>query len=203
MSGHEPLVLASRSPQRRAILTQIRMPFEAVAPEFDEVPSPGSSAEIVRTRALGKAASVASRMPGRLVLGVDTEVSLVDGAVLGKPGGRAQAFSMVRMLAGGRHRVHSGLALLGPGVEDVSVSVTDVYVRPLADAELAAYIETGEWEGRAGGYAIQGAGAALVERVDGCYWNVVGLPVALLATRLAVLGLSDLRRSGRDGADGK
>lgn len=181
-------MLASRSPQRRAILTQIRLPFEVVDPDYEEAPLVGSSEQIVRTRAVGKARSVAARLPDRLVLGIDTEVSLVDGAVLGKPESPARAFAMLRMLAGRTHRVHSALALLGPGVEDVSIAVTEVHLRPLTDPELAAYVEAREWEGRAGGYAIQGVGATLVERIDGCYTNVVGLPAALLAQRLAVLG---------------
>jgi septum formation protein len=202
--ARDPLVLASRSPQRRAILAQIRLPFEVADPDYEEHPIPSaSSAEVVRERALGKARSVAARVPGRLVLGVDTEVSLEDGVVLGKPGGPAQAFAMLRMLAGRMHRVHSGLALLGPGVEDVSVAVTDVHVRPLGDPELAAYVALGEWEGRAGGYAIQGAGAALVERIEGCYWNVVGLPAALLASRLAALDRSPPGPGGDRFPDGQ
>jgi septum formation protein len=203
MGFEDPLVLASSSPQRRAILIQVGLPFEVVAPTYEEVPLVGSSEEIVRTRALGKARSVALHRPGRLVLGIDTEVSVEDGAVAGKPASPAEAAAMLRRLAGRAHRVHSGLALVGPALEDVSVAMTEVRLRPLTAAEIDDYVATGEWEGRAGGYAIQGAGAALVERIDGCYTNVVGLPAGLLAERLEALGLRPGRRAVGRPADGQ
>jgi septum formation protein len=114
------------------------------------------------------------------VLGADTLVT-VDGAILGKPADAAQARDYVGRLAGRSHHVVGGIALAREGrVEDTAVEVTEVAFRALSEDEVAAYVGTGEWEGRAGGYAIQGRGAALVRRISGDYLNVVGLPLARL-----------------------
>ena len=174
-----PLVLASTSPQRRAILTQLRIPFETAAPEYEELPGT-SPAE----RAAGKARSVAAHRHGGPVLGVDTEV-LLDGALLGKPGGPGEAEAMLEALSGRTHEVCSGLCLRTPAWEELHVASTLVTFRRLAPRDLAAYVAAGEWEGRAGAYAIQGLGAGLVERVDGDFLNVVGLPGSLLVRLLA------------------
>jgi septum formation protein len=178
-----PLLLASRSPQRRAILEQLGIPFEVVAPQWEELA--GEPTETVRANALGKARSVAPGGPGaRPVLGVDTEV-VVDGRVFGKAENEAEAEAMLEALAGRTHEVVSGLCLITPGWEVVEHEVTKVSFRPLDARDLAAYVSFGEWEGRAGAYAVQGRGAALVERIEGDYLNVVGLPVALLVRLLA------------------
>jgi septum formation protein len=178
-----PLVLASTSPQRRAILTQLGIPFEARPPAYVEDDPPGLAPhEAVRTPAEGKARSVGAAAGP--VLGVDTAV-VVDGAMLGKPSGPDEAGDMLRRLAGRTHDVVSGLCLLTAGGAEVEHDVTTVRFRPLGRAEIDAYVATGEWQGRAGGYAIQGRGAALVERVEGDYLNVVGLPAALLVRLLA------------------
>jgi len=178
-----PLLLASRSPQRRAILEQLGIPFEVVAPQWEELA--GEPTETVRANALGKAGSVAPGGPGaRPVLGVDTEV-VVDGRVFGKAENEAEAEAMLEALAGRTHEVVSGLCLITPGWEVVEHEVTKVTFRPLDARDLAAYVSFGEWEGRAGAYAVQGRGAALVERIEGDYLNVVGLPVALLVRLLA------------------
>jgi septum formation protein len=179
-----PLLLASRSPQRRAILEQLGVPFEVVLPQFEEAVGGSDPAETVRENARGKARSVAGVADGRPVLGVDTEV-VVDGRVFGKPGNASEAEAMLEALAGRTHEVVSGLCLLTPGWEEVEHEVTRVSVRELDARDLAAYIGTGEWEGRAGAYAVQGRGAALVERIEGDYLNVVGLPAALLVRLLA------------------
>jgi septum formation protein len=121
---------------------------------------------------------------GRPVLGVDTAVVL-DGRVYGKPQTAEEATAMLDALGGGTHDVISGLCLLTPGWEAVEQDVTRVSFRPLTARDLAVYVAAGEWEGRAGGYAIQGLGAALVERIEGDYLNVVGLPAALLVRLLA------------------
>jgi septum formation protein len=180
-----PLLLASTSPQRRAILEQLGLPFEVVAPRYeergDEVLSP---VELVRAHAAGKARSVAGEAAGRPVLGVDTAV-VVDGRVLGKPADEAEAGGMLRLLAGRTHVVVSGLCLLDAGWEVVEQEETNVRFRELTPRDAAAYLAAGEWRGRAGGYAIQGRGAALVARIDGDYLNVVGLPAALLVRLLA------------------
>jgi len=168
----ETLILASTSPQRRAILTQLRISFEVVAPSFDE-----DSVGDPLARAAGKARSVDGG--GRVVLGVDTEVVL-DGDLLGKAADAGEAAAMLRSLAGRTHDVVSGLCLRTTEWEELHTASTLVTFRSLDDAAIAAYVDSGEWEGRAGAYAIQGLGAGLVERVEGDYLNVVGLPGVLL-----------------------
>jgi septum formation protein len=176
------LVLASTSPQRRAILEQLRIPFTAVAPDYVEHDPPDADpVALVREHAQGKARSV--HAPGVLTLGVDTTVHL-DGRVYGKPGDRDDAREMLTELAGRTHLVLSGLCLLGNGVEVVEHEITSVRFRELADGELDAYLDSGEWRGRAGGYAIQGFGARLVAGIEGDYLNVVGLPATLLLDTL-------------------
>ena len=180
-----PLLLASTSPQRRAILEQLGLPFDVVAPRYEEHDPPDAAAvELVRDHARGKARSVAADAGDRPVLGVDTAVAL-DGRIYGKPADSDDAARMLEELAGRTHVVVSGLCLVTPGWELVEHDETRVRFRPLTARDLAAYVGHGEWEGRAGGYAIQGRGAALVEAVDGDYLNVVGLPAALLVRILA------------------
>jgi septum formation protein len=179
------LVLASSSPQRRAILEQLGLPFWVVAPRYEERDDTGlSPAELVRAHAAGKARSVAGEAGDRPVLGVDTAV-VVDGRVLGKPVDEEEAGDMLGLLAGRAHVVVSGLCLLAPGWEVVDHEETVVAFRPLTAGDVESYVATGEWRDRAGGYAIQGRGAALVARVEGDYLNVVGLPAALLVRLLA------------------
>lgn len=185
VSPAPPILLASTSPQRSAILEQLGLPFDAVAPDYVEVDPPdGDAVELVRAHALGKARSVAATAGDRPVLGVDTAVTL-GGHIYGKPADATEAAAMLEALAGHTHVVVSGLALITPGAELVEHDSTRVTFRPLTARDLAAYVATREWEGRAGGYAIQGRGAALVEEVEGDYSNVVGLPVALLVRLLA------------------
>ena len=178
-----PLLLASTSPQRRAILEQLRVPFEVVAPVYEEHDPPDADpVALVRAHARGKAVSV--RNEGRWTLGVDTTVHL-DGRTYGKAADEEAARVMLGELSGRTHAVVSGLCLLGPGVERVEESTTLVTFRSLDPLEVERYLASGEWVGRAGAYAVQGLGARLVERIDGDYLNVVGLPAALL------LGLLD------------
>jgi septum formation protein len=172
------LVLASTSPQRRAILEQLRIPFEVVAPVYEEHDPPDADpSQMVRAHALGKARSV--HREGRWTLGVDTTVHL-GARTHGKAEDEGAARAMLEQLSGRTHAVVSGLCLLGPGVERVEESVTQVTFRSLDPLEIERYLLSGEWEGRAGAYAIQGLGARLIERIDGDYLNVVGLPAALL-----------------------
>jgi septum formation protein len=174
-----PIVLASVSPQRRAILEQLGVPFTVVPPSYEEHDSPDADpVELVREHARGKAHSVGlhDECP---VLGVDTAV-VVDGQSLGKPAGPAEAEAMLERLAGRTHEVVSGLCLVTPGWEELEHDVTRVTFRPLTARDLAHYVGSHEWKDRAGGYAIQGLGAALVERIEGDYLNVVGLPATLL-----------------------
>ena len=180
-----PLLLASTSPQRRAILEQLGVPFDVVAPRYDEHDPPDADpAELVRAHAREKALSVADEAAGRPVLGVDTTVCL-DGRIYGKPTHPDEAVAMLDMLGGRTHIVVSGLCLLTPGWEVTEVEETAVTFRPLTPRDVADYVAGGEWKGRAGGYAIQGRGASLVERIEGDYLNVVGLPAALLVRVLA------------------
>ena len=178
-------MLASTSPQRRAILEQICLPFEVVVPRYEEQDPPGTDpVDLVRDHARGKARSVAEEAGDSPVLGVDTAV-LLEGRTYGKPATAEEAAKMLDALDGRVHEVLSGLCLLTPGWEIVEHEVTRVWFRPLTPRDIATYISSGEWEGRAGSYAIQGRGAALVERIEGDYSNVVGLPAALLVRLLA------------------
>jgi septum formation protein len=180
-----PLLLVSTSPQRRAILEQLAIPFEVVAPRYDEVDPPDADpVELVRRHARGKARSVAPGAGERPILAVDTTVAL-DGRLFGKPADLADAQRMLETLGGRTHAVVSGLCLLAPGSEVVEDETTLVTFRPLAPRDRAVYLASGEWRDRAGGYAIQGLGANLVERIEGDYLNVVGLPGALLVRLLA------------------
>ena len=139
---------------------------------------------MVRAHALGKARSVAAGAGERPVLGVDTTVAL-DGRIYAKPTDVGDAERMLEELSGQTHAVVSGLALVTPAWEHVEDAATLVTFRALTARDLATYVAAGEWKGRAGGYAIQGLGAALVERVEGDYLNVVGLPASLLVRLLA------------------
>jgi septum formation protein len=169
--------LASSSPQRSAILEQLGVDFRVEAPEVEELAT-GEPRGLVRENALRKARAVAAR--GERVLSADTAVVL-DGRAFGKPAGEAEAEIFLRRLSGRTHEVMSGIALREPdGAERSDVAVTRVRFRRLEAPDIAWYLATGEWRERAGAYAIQGRGAALVEEIEGDYWNVVGLPVAAL-----------------------
>jgi septum formation protein len=180
-----PILLASTSPQRRAILKQLHIPFDAVAPKYEEHDPPDADAtKLVCDHALGKARSVANEAGDRLVLGVDTTVVL-DGRIYAKPADAGGAEGMLEELSGRTHAVVSGVCLITPGWEVVEAAATLVTFRTLTPRDLGLYVASGEWEGRAGGYAIQGVGAALVERIEGDYLNVVGLPASVLVRLLA------------------
>jgi septum formation protein len=180
-----PILLASTSPQRRAILKQLHIPFDAVAPKYEEHDPPDADAtKLVCDHALGKARSVANEAGERLVLGVDTTVVL-DGRIYAKPADAGGAEEMLEELSGRTHAVVSGVCLITPGWEVVEAAATLVTFRTLTPRDLGLYVASGEWEGRAGGYAIQGVGAALVERIEGDYLNVVGLPASVLVRLLA------------------
>jgi septum formation protein len=183
MGGAEAvLTLASTSPQRHAILEQLRIPFETVAPAYVEHDPPDADpTELVLRHAEGKARSV--HADGKVTLGVDTTVVL-DGRLYGKAADAEDAARMLRALSGRTHTVVSGLCLLGAGVGVVAHEPTDVTFRRLDDDAIAGYVASGEWEERAGAYAIQGLGGRLVERIEGDYLNVVGLPGALLVSLL-------------------
>jgi septum formation protein len=187
VSSHvvQRLLLASTSPQRRLILDQLGIPYEVLAPTYvEEDPPKANAVRLVREHARGKARSVAAQAGELPVLGVDTAVSL-GGKIFGKPANAAEAERMLEELSGETHVVVSGLCLLTPAWELVEHDSTRVTFRELTPREIAHHMTHGEWEGRAGGYAIQGRGAALIEEIEGDYLNVVGLPAALLVRTLA------------------
>jgi septum formation protein len=162
-----------------------------VAPTGVQELTSGDPAAVAAENARRKAAAV----PGDLVLGADTVVAL-DGEILGKPHDAAQAVEYVGRLAGRSHQVVGGIALARDrDVIAEAVEVTEVIFRALSAAEVDAYVALGEWEGRAGGYAIQGAGAALVRSITGDYLNVVGLPLARLLELLPHGGLQEVFHS--------
>ena len=168
------MILASGSPQRKAILEQLGVKFTVEVPDVEELVE-GEPREVVLENALRKARSV----PGETVLGADTAVVL-DGRVFGKPADHAAAAEFLTALNGSTHEVMTGIAVVDAGGERSEVAVTRVRFRDLGPAELDWYLATEEWRARAGGYAIQGKGAALVDSIEGDYWNVVGLPVPAL-----------------------
>jgi len=175
------LVLASRSPQRKAILEQLGIAFE-VRPSDAEELTEGDPREVVVENALRKARAVEgelalTRGPGPLVsvLGADTEVFL-DGRVFGKAASEEEAVAHLRSLSARTHEVWGGIALRGADGERTAHAVTKVTFRDV-EPLLDWYLATGEWRERAGAYAIQGYGSALVEAIEGDFWNVVGLPV--------------------------
>ena len=184
-----PLVLASRSPQRRAILEQLGIEFEVRPADVDELDTGDPFAA-----AAENAARKARAVPGDTVLGADTVVALED-RILGQPADERQAREFIGSLAGRTHVVIGGLALQRDGREQGATVATTVTFRELGPPEIERYVASGEWRGRAGGYAIQGRGGTLVRTIEGDYLNVVGLSVA------ALLELApDLREVGRPAA---
>jgi nucleoside triphosphate pyrophosphatase len=167
----EPLVLASRSPQRRAILEQLGIDFVVNPADVNELTT-GDPRSLVIENALKKARAV----DGDLILGADTEVHL-DGRIYGKPENRDHAESLLDCLSGRTHEVWGGIALIEGTQERTASAVTKVRFKHLDPQLVNWYLASGEWRDRAGGYAIQGRGAAFVESIDGDFWNVVGLPV--------------------------
>jgi septum formation protein len=174
------LILASASPRRRELLAALGVEFEVVVPEVEEL-TEGDPAEVVVENALRKARAgleTAGAEAGQLVLGVDTDVVL-DGRILGKPATEHDARERLEALSGRTHAVLSGVALVGDS-ERTALAASEVTFRDLADADVGRYVDSGEWRDRAGGYAIQGLGSTLVERLHGDFSNVVGLPLRTL-----------------------
>lgn len=174
------VILASGSPQRREILERLGIEFEVRVSGIEEIVH-GDPADVVLANALLKARAIATEAPGCLVIGCDTDV-VVDSHVIGKPEDEIRAREYLAELSGRSHRVLSGLAIVGPGEERERTGVAEscVRFRELGQSEINRYLASGEWRGRAGGYAIQGRGSALVAGVDGDIANVIGLPVGLM-----------------------
>jgi septum formation protein len=185
-SGQARLVLASRSPRRVQILEMLGFAFEARSPHFEEiVPQGMAAAEAPEYLARGKALSLPSPGEEVLVLGSDTVV-ILDGRMMGKPSGPGEALEMLTALNGRTHTVITGVALARNGrILESGAASTSVTFARTGPEELGAYARSGEPLDKAGSYAIQGRGAALVEKVDGCFYNVMGLPVQLTLRLLA------------------
>jgi septum formation protein len=182
------LVLASSSPRRQEILELLGLTFELRPPEVSEALRDGQEPEREAKRlAVAKATSVPAA-PGDLVLAADTLVALGD-EILGKPAGPREAVRTLERLAGHRHEVFTGLCLSLDGRTEAGVAMTRVWFRQLDALECEEYVATGEPLDKAGAYGIQGFGATLVERIDGEYFNVMGLPVQLFLSLLARFGL--------------
>ena len=174
-------ILASASPRRRELLTRAGYRFAVVPSSVDETPYEAAASDSValsRELALAKAADVAGRYPDTLVLGADTVVDC-DGQIIGKPDDAAHAEAITRMLFGRPHKVITGVALVcrDRGIEIVEADITTVYPRSLTEAQIAAHIAGGTWQGKAGAYGIQETGDAFVERIEGSFTNVMGLPM--------------------------
>ncbi|HXW62585.1 MAG TPA: Maf family protein [Candidatus Acidoferrales bacterium] len=190
------LILASASPRRAEILRRAGIPFDVRAVAFDETRRPGElRGDYVRRVALGKAraaASEAGKSGDCLFVGADTIVVAGD-EILGKPCSQANAYRMLRLLSGAVHEVHTGVAVVRlPGViEGVIDETTRVTFAPLSDTEIESYIATGEPFDKAGAYAIQGIAGRYITRIEGCYFNIVGLPLARLWFLLHNLGWRD------------
>ncbi len=182
------VILASASPRRRELLRLLDVEFEVRPSTVQERQLPGESgtsfvARLAREKAEDVARSFQQAPPGAVVLGADTEV-ILDDQVLGKPQSDAHAAEMLRRLAGCAHDVITGMCLvpLAPGTRALLVEVisTRVYFGAMSENDIAAYVASGEPRDKAGAYAIQGGAARFIERIEGCYYNVMGLPVAAL-----------------------
>lgn len=197
------LVLASGSPRRREILTQLGLSFRVQTSQTDETVSNLSPAAAVEQLALRKAKAVATGCDSALVIGADTVVAL-DGEILGKPEDEGHAARMLNRLQGRTHQVYTGIALVqvssGKVIRElVDHNQTRVTMRVLSPQKIEWYVGTGEPLDKAGAYGIQGLGALLVEKIEGCYFNVVGLSVSLLDEMMERMGFSlvkDFRSSG-------
>lgn len=178
------LILASASPRRRELLAQAGFTFEVRAADIDESRHAGEPPmDYVRRLALEKAQAIATRNPGAVVLGADTTVVL-EGEVLNKPADHADAERMLRLLSGRTHQVHTGLAVVGGPGHQSHVETTDVVFRVIGEEELAAYLASGDPMDKAGAYGIQGYAARWIPRIEGDYFNVVGLPLAAVVRLL-------------------
>jgi len=182
------LILASASPRRRDLLTQAGIAFEVLPADIDETQRAGESpTAYVQRLALEKALAARALRPHAPVLGVDTTVEL-EGRVLGKPADRAEAATMLRALSGRSHRVHSGVALVSAAGERCLLETTQVTFAPIPEADLAHYLATGDSLDKAGGYGIQGYPARWVTRIEGDFFNIVGLPLAATVRLLREAG---------------
>jgi septum formation protein len=185
------IILASASPRRAELLRTLGVPFEVVVADGAEpaMEAADDVAAWVEAAARAKAAAVAVIHPEALIVAADTIV-VWDGEILGKPQDEREAAAMLRRLSGRTHQVYTGLCVWRGGQAQTSHVVTQVTFRPLSAALIDAYVATGEPMDKAGAYGIQGKGALLVEKIDGCYFNVVGVPLVRLAEMLEAAGVT-------------
>ncbi|WP_046173963.1 Maf family protein [Domibacillus indicus] len=183
------IILASSSPRRKELLSQISIPFTVQAAHADETIVPGTPPEkAVKQLAEKKAAAILTQFSDAAVIGADTVVAMGD-RILGKPKTKQEAMQMLSSLSGQIHAVYTGVAIMSQKEKAVFYEKTDVEFWNLTKADIAAYIETGDPFDKAGGYGIQTAGALFVKAIHGDYFNVVGLPIASLYRRLRQMGL--------------
>ena len=183
-----PIVLASGSPRRKQLLEMLRIPFRVIPPDVDEHVLPGEQPDHYVTRlSRAKAEAVMARAPGEVILAADTTVVL-DGAIFEKPASPAHAVEMLSRLQGRTHEVMTAVAVARDGEALQALDVSRVTLRPADRATLEAYVATGEPMDKAGAYAIQGLGAPLIERVEGDFFGVMGLPLRLALDLLARFG---------------
>jgi septum formation protein len=189
ISRQSPLILASASPRRKRLLTQLRLPFRSVTSHVSEEAPSGDPMRISRLLAERKACHVISKSKKAWILGADTVVAIND-KILGKPTDEVGARRMLSLLGGKEHRVITAICILNPlgEIAHSEAVTTRVRFKTLTDQEIAAYVNTGEAYGKAGSYAIQGIGAFMVQSISGSYTNVVGLPLCALIKALLSVG---------------
>ena len=189
MSGSAPLILASGSPRRKLWFQALRIPFEIQAPDVDETQLPGEDpAALVPRLAVLKAGAVAERHPGRWVVAADTTVA-VDHHTLNKPADAGDAARMLGLIQGRDHQVHTGFCLRRDGESHVFVDTARVFLRPMTGACIRWYVATGEPMDKAGAYAAQGIAALFIDRIEGSFATVMGLPVERMGALFQELGL--------------
>lgn len=184
------IILASSSPRRAELLKQAGLKFNVMVSEVDETPPPDLAPhELVEFLALRKANAVAAGLDNGIVIGADTVV-VQDGRILGKPSGPQEAVEMLRLLQGRGHEVYTGIALVkvDPRATLVAHEMTRVFFNSMTEEEIRRYVATGEPLDKAGAYGIQGLAAVFIDRLEGCYTNVVGLPLARMAKMFKQMG---------------
>lgn len=188
------IILASQSPRRRQLLQQIGLKFSTVAANINEDISTDYPQDMVQQIACSKARAVEKMGNKGIIIAADTVVVL-EGRVMGKPVSREDAFNKLRSLSGKQHQVITGVCVLDTESNHIELAseLTNVYFRSLSDEEIVQYVSSGEPDDKAGAYGIQGLGAVMVERIEGCYFNVVGLPLNLLCLMLKKQGINVLR----------
>jgi len=191
------VILASASPRREELLGLIFKEFWVLPSDYDESKAPQDLLpdEHVVHSSLMKARDIARKNPKSLVIGADTVV-VVDETILGKPHDRADAARMLKSLSGRVHQVYTGITVIYDDKEHSAFERTDVKFSDLSDDVISRYVSSGEPMDKAGAYAIQGRGAVLIESINGCYFNVVGLPIHRLSTILNEIGIPPLTHSG-------